>query len=110
MMATGKLTEDFSSSRQAGETFIGFEYSGIDASGKRVMGLLKNSGFSNICIADRDLAWEIPEKWSLEDAATVPCVYGTSYYALYISGKTFPSVLYCIHLVNWISKNKATQC
>ncbi|XP_011503082.1 PREDICTED: fatty acid synthase-like [Ceratosolen solmsi marchali] len=87
MMATGKLVEDISSARQAEETFIGFEYSGTDASGKRVMGLLKNSGFSNICIADRDLAWEIPANWSLEDAATVPCVYGTSYYALYMRGR-----------------------
>lgn len=51
------------------------------------MGMVESKAFSNLCLIDRGLTWEIPEKWSLEEAATVPCVYGTCYYALYIIGK-----------------------
>lgn len=42
---------------------------------------------ANIIVPDRNLCWYIPDNWSLEDAATVPCVYSTAYYALYLSGK-----------------------
>jgi fatty acid synthase, animal type len=42
---------------------------------------------TNICAANKYLSWIVPEKWTMEDAATVPCVYGTCYYALYIKGK-----------------------
>ena len=42
---------------------------------------------ANILVADKYLSWIIPDKWTMEDAATVPCVYGTCYYALYIKGK-----------------------
>lgn len=31
--------------------------------------------------------WTIPESWTLEDAATVPCVYSTCTAALYINGE-----------------------
>jgi len=41
---------------------------------------------ANIVDADKSLCWNIPDHWSLEDAATVPCVYATSYYALFIRG------------------------
>lgn len=88
MLATNKLAaEVVAHSRQSQENVIGFEYSGIDSSGKRIMGMVESRAFSNLCIVDRDLAWEIPKQWTLEDAATVPCVYGTCYYALYIIGK-----------------------
>lgn len=36
---------------------------------------------------DELLSWEIPNEWTLEDAATVPCAYATCYYGLYIQGK-----------------------
>lgn len=41
---------------------------------------------SNIVEADRNFCWQVPDNWSLEDAATVPCVYATCYYALYMCG------------------------
>ncbi|XP_029674091.1 fatty acid synthase-like, partial [Formica exsecta] len=48
---------------------------------------------ANICVVDKYLSWIIPEKWTMEDAATVPLysilysVYSTCYYALYLRGK-----------------------
>ena len=42
---------------------------------------------TNICAVNKYLSWIVPEKWTMEDAATIPCVYGTGYYALYIKGK-----------------------
>lgn len=36
---------------------------------------------------DKDLCWNILDTWIFEEAATVPCVYSTCYYALYICGK-----------------------
>lgn len=42
---------------------------------------------ANIRIADKYFSWIVPDKWTLEEAATVPCVYSTCYYALYLKGK-----------------------
>ncbi|KAJ8679083.1 hypothetical protein QAD02_014870 [Eretmocerus hayati] len=88
MLATGKLAvEVVAKTRQTQECVLGFEFCGSTDSGKRVMGLIDCRAMTNLCIADPDLTWDVPKSWSLEDAATVPCVYGTCYYALYISGK-----------------------
>ncbi|KAG7203862.1 hypothetical protein KM043_017916 [Ampulex compressa] len=46
-----------------------------------------SNGFSNLLIAHKWFTWFVPKEWTLEDAATVPCVYATAYYALYIHGK-----------------------
>lgn len=46
------------------------------------MGIVSNAAMSNLVTVDKDLLWPIPEKWSLEEGATVPIVYGTVYYAL----------------------------
>lgn len=37
---------------------------------------------SSIIFADTDLMWEIPSKWTLEEAATIPVVYGTVRFSL----------------------------
>ena len=88
MLATGKLAvEVVAKTRQAQEGVLGFEYCGMTKKGKRLMGIIESQAITNLCIADSYLAWEIPKSWSFEDAATVPCVYGTCYYALFISGK-----------------------
>lgn len=44
-------------------------------------------GISNVLVPDRDLSWDVPDSWSLEDAATVPLVYAVCYYALYMHGQ-----------------------
>lgn len=88
MLTTGKLAvEIVAKSRQFQECVIGFEYCGIDTKGRRVMGMLGNRCLTNLCIADRHLCWEVPDDWTMEDAATAPCVYGTCCYGLYLSGK-----------------------
>lgn len=88
MLATGKLAiEVVAKNRFLQECPFGLEYSAIDTSGLRIMGLVESRGFTNIVEVDRYLSWKIPDSWSLEDAATVPCVYATCYYALYYSGK-----------------------
>ncbi|XP_012234475.2 fatty acid synthase [Linepithema humile] len=87
MFATGKLNLDINTSHSRFNDYsIGLEYAGIDSAGRRVMGLCENGAMANIIDADRNLSWNIPDNWSLEDAATVPCVYATCYYALYIYG------------------------
>lgn len=42
---------------------------------------------ANVVVRDKDLCWNIPDTWTFEEAATVPCVYSTCYFALYICGK-----------------------
>ncbi|XP_001605700.1 fatty acid synthase [Nasonia vitripennis] len=87
MLATGKLAAELAAkTRQTQECILGFEYSGIDAGGKRIMGLLPSRCMANLVLADRYLSWQIPDKWSLEEAATVPAIYGTCLYALYTKG------------------------
>jgi fatty acid synthase len=82
MLATGKLSADaIPGNHRAEESLLGLEFSGIYSKGKRVMGSL--------------VMWEVPKGWTLEDAATVPVVYATAYYALLVRGemKTGESVL-----------------
>lgn len=55
------------------------------------------SAITNIIDADRNLTWYIPDNWSLEDAATVPCVYATCYYALYVYGNLQKNEKVLIH-------------
>ncbi|XP_070161148.1 fatty acid synthase-like [Polyergus mexicanus] len=85
MLATGKIIiDEYVSRGRLEECLIGFEYVGIDSAGRKVMGILENRCISNICVADRALCWYIPDEWTLKDAATVPCAYGTCYYGLYV--------------------------
>ncbi|KAF7987806.1 hypothetical protein HCN44_003669 [Aphidius gifuensis] len=87
MLATGKLAvEVVAKSRQAQECVLGFEYSGIDLNNERIMGLYDMKAMANMAIIDRSLSWKVPKSWTLEDAATVPCVYATCFYALYSKG------------------------
>lgn len=75
MNATGKIQNYWISSVPTDpELQIGFEFSGTSC-GKRVMGILEFGAISLQVYTDPDFTWEIPENWSLEDAATVPVVY-----------------------------------
>lgn len=77
MLASGKLLFDSSEpSSSASMTPLGMDFSG-SMEGKRVMGVCPYGSLSNQCKADRELIWEIPENWTLEDAATVPIAYAT---------------------------------
>ncbi|RZC35992.1 fatty acid synthase [Asbolus verrucosus] len=88
MLATGKLPPDALPGDLAGQDCIlGLEFSGRDSKGKRVMGMVAARSLATTVLADPGFLWEVPEKWSLEEAATIPVVYGTSYYALIVRGR-----------------------
>ncbi|WP_396452171.1 SDR family NAD(P)-dependent oxidoreductase [Actinomadura sp.] len=56
---------------------------GVDdlAVGDRVMGIV-DGGYAPVTVADRQLLAAIPDGWSFEQAASVPMVFLTAYYAL----------------------------
>lgn len=88
MLATGKLPPDALPGDLAGQDCIlGLEFSGRDNKGRRVMGMVAARSLATTVVADPSFLWEVPEKWSLEEAATIPVVYGTSYYALLVRGR-----------------------
>ncbi|XP_046832942.1 fatty acid synthase-like [Vespa crabro] len=88
MLATGKIGLDvFQQIRKDVDNVLGFEYSGISIGGRRIMGLNPNKCLSNLYQMDEIFSWTVPESWSLENAATVPCIYSTCIDALYINGE-----------------------
>lgn len=56
---------------------LGMEYSGIDDSGRRVMGLVHKGGLASNVKPHPVFVWKIPNKWNLEEAVTVPLAYVT---------------------------------
>ncbi|XP_025155202.1 LOW QUALITY PROTEIN: fatty acid synthase-like [Harpegnathos saltator] len=88
LIATGKLAlESFQMIERDIDSFLGFEFVGYDGFGQRIMAMCSGRGISNVAIQDHVTSWVIPDEWTFEDAATVPCVYATSCYALYEKGK-----------------------
>ncbi|XP_060802513.1 fatty acid synthase-like [Amyelois transitella] len=88
MLATGKLPPDALPGNLAGqECILGLEFSGRSSSGKRVMGMVAARGLATTVAADKGFLWEVPAKWTLEEAATVPVAYATAYYALTVRGR-----------------------
>ncbi|KAJ8891058.1 hypothetical protein PR048_010567 [Dryococelus australis] len=76
---------------------LGLEFSGRDSAGRRVMGLIAARAMATSVLADPGFLWEVPDKWTLEQAATVPCVYATSYYALVVRGRMRPGDTLLVH-------------
>ncbi|XP_058792836.1 fatty acid synthase [Phymastichus coffea] len=96
MLATGKLNADALPGDLASQDCIlGLEFAGRDSMGRRVMGMVAAQGLATTVLADPGFMWEVPDKWTLEQAATIPVVYSTSYYALCVRGnmKSGESVL-----------------
>ncbi|XP_075135067.1 fatty acid synthase [Leptodactylus fuscus] len=88
MLATGKLPPDAIPGDLAfQQCMLGMEFSGRDPAGNRVMGLLPAKGLATVVDADERFLWKVPEDWSLADAASVPVVYATAYYALIVRGR-----------------------
>ena len=56
---------------------MGLEFSGRDRKGRRVMGMICHGAIGSVVLADKTMLWDVPDHWTLEDAATVPVVYGT---------------------------------
>ena len=79
MLATGKLPPDALPGDLAGQDCVlGLEFSGRSASnGRRIMGMVAARSLATTIVVDSSFLWSVPEKWSLEEAATIPVVYGT---------------------------------
>lgn len=56
---------------------LGLEFAGRASDGRRVMGMVAARGLATSILGDPGFLWDVPEKWSLEEAATVPVVYAT---------------------------------
>lgn len=41
------------------------------------MGMIVAKTMATVIQSDIDLQWKVPDFWSLEEAATIPVVYGT---------------------------------
>ncbi|XP_061081570.1 fatty acid synthase isoform X1 [Conger conger] len=98
MLATGKLPPDAIPGDLAlQQCMLGMEFSGRDPSGRRVMGLLPAKGLATCVDADKRFLWDVPASWTLEQAASVPVVYATAYYALVVRGRLRPGETVLIH-------------
>ena len=87
MLATGKLPPDAIPGDMATQDCIlGMEISGRNEQGQRVMCLLPAKGLATTVDVDKRFMWPVPDSWTLEEAATVPVVYTTAYYALVVRG------------------------
>ncbi|NXD84156.1 FAS synthase, partial [Halcyon senegalensis] len=87
MLATGKLSPDaIPGNWVSQQCMLGMEFSGRDLSGKRVMGLLPAKGLATVVDCHEKFLWDVPKNWTLEEAASVPVVYATAYYALVVRG------------------------
>lgn len=76
---------------------LGFEFSGRKKNGKRVAAFCLTRGIATASYLHPNLQFDVPDNWSMEEAATVPVVYATSYYALIIRGNLQPGQSVLIH-------------
>lgn len=66
---------------------IGMEASGVLEDGRRVMCILPGSGIATKFVFIDQLAiFDVPDNWSLAEAATVPVAYLTAIYSLIVRG------------------------
>ena len=84
MVATGKINLDHLFHRiEAQQSTLGFEYSGVDMKGRRMMGIGHIGNLSTCLQPNNHPPFEVPANWTLEEAATVPTAYFTVYLALF---------------------------
>lgn len=88
MLSSGKLSADALPGDLAQQDCVlGLEFAGRDSKGRRIMAMVPAKSMATTCIASKNMMWEIPANWSMEEASTVPCVYATVYYALVVRGQ-----------------------
>ncbi|XP_053693616.1 fatty acid synthase [Sabethes cyaneus] len=86
MFASGKLSADFANlTRIEQQCELGFEYSGIGETGRRIMGMVTTGAMATHVECEDTLNWTIPDRWTLEEAATIPVVYTTVYCSLFVN-------------------------
>ncbi|XP_055839922.1 fatty acid synthase isoform X2 [Episyrphus balteatus] len=88
MLSSGKLSADALPGDLAQQDCVlGLEFAGRNLAGERIMAMVPAKSLASTCIASKRMMWSIPDKWSMEEASTVPCVYSTVYYALVVRGQ-----------------------
>ncbi|KAH0813343.1 hypothetical protein GEV33_009449 [Tenebrio molitor] len=98
MLASGRISaEPGTNDRIEQKCVIGFEFAGLDPKGRRVMGIVDNRAIATHVRGNSQFLWEVPESWSLEDAATIPVVYSTVMYALLLVVDLKPKSTVLIH-------------
>ena len=88
MMITGRLpVELFGDKRIDHQCLFGFEFSGIEReTGRRVMCCCGKAAMGSHVDGNTDIiVMYVPDNWSLKEAASVPVVYMTVYYAFFKS-------------------------
>nr|CAD7568916.1 unnamed protein product [Timema californicum] len=96
MLATGRIQIDTVASDSSNkDCMLGLEFSGLDEKGHRLMGMVPAKGLAMSVISR--LVWEVPSTWTMTEAATVPVVYLTAYYALVVRGRIQPKESILIH-------------
>lgn len=89
MLATGRISKDSISlntesiTRVDLEFILGLEFAGVTDCGRRVMGLAKSGALATKFVPNPAFVFDVPDKWTLAEAATVPLVYFTVYYAFF---------------------------
>ena len=78
-------------------SYMGFEFSGHDEKGKRVMGLAHGKALASSVVVSPRFVWDVPSSWTLEQAATVPVVYATVLYSFHTRGHLAPGQSVLIH-------------
>ncbi|XP_065221120.1 fatty acid synthase-like isoform X2 [Planococcus citri] len=61
----------------------GAEFSGKDANGKRLMGIVYGRGIATLVEAMSHITWRVPDSMTLEEAASIPTVYATVIFAFF---------------------------
>lgn len=85
MLATGRLSaEVIGTNRLDQECILGFEFSGVNKKGERVMGTIISGAMATQIIPNDFLTWKVPDEWTLREGATVPVVYMTVYCAFFL--------------------------
>lgn len=97
MLALARIPDDIYD-RVGKQSVLGLEFSGIKKDGKRVMGIALNAGgLATHYDAKHAMLWNVPEGWSLKEAATIPLVYFTVYFAFFITTKIKTGKTILIH-------------
>ncbi|GAB6033129.1 hypothetical protein CHUAL_012739 [Chamberlinius hualienensis] len=86
LLASGKISPDAKPEDWANKDCLGMEFAGRDENGRRIAGIVPYRGLATVTTYDPLLKWNVPDNWTLEEAATVPLVYATVYYALVVRG------------------------
>lgn len=75
LFANGSWLPFFNADTANQGAYLGREFAGRNANGQRVFGLVSGSALSTHVLADSSTLWEVPDKWTLEQASTVPVAY-----------------------------------